>query len=274
MQIASIWRPRSSASPSSDSPRCETAASSPRGTPTRTLRASTCCATFGALLAAASRRTRGPGSRERSRWAMRRASSSSRRRSLTPSSVATPAEDVLVGTLEKGSSRVSVAVTRLCRDLDLRRRQHPKEVGRQPAARFPELQPHDLASARIEFPQTRVGLLGNRRARVVALEANPGDVRLGVVVSFDPHGHRLAPSPHGHDPRNERVIAIRVLVGDHETTSDDQPARLALVARPLAVALQQRRLDISTREAKLLRLVERVKRPANGARVCRHKPAE
>jgi hypothetical protein len=40
------------------------------------------------------------------------------------------------------------------------------------------------------------------------------------------------------------------------------------------MALQQSRLDILTREAKLLRLVERVKRPANGARVCRHKSAE
>jgi hypothetical protein len=45
-----------------------------------------------------------------------------------------------------------------------------------------------------------------------------------------------------------------VLVGDHETTSDDQPACLALVAPALAVTLQQRRLDIATGEAKLLAL--------------------
>jgi hypothetical protein len=39
------------------------------------------------------------------------------------------------------------------------------------------------------------------------------------------------------------------------------------------MTFQQRRLDISPREAELLRLVERVKRPTNGRGICRHEPA-
>jgi hypothetical protein len=39
------------------------------------------------------------------------------------------------------------------------------------------------------------------------------------------------------------------------------------------VTFEQSGLDIATREAKLLRLVEGVKRPMNRTRVCRHEPA-
>jgi hypothetical protein len=129
---------------------------------------------------------------------------------------------------------------RLGRDLDLRRREHAKEISRQLAARFPELQSYDLPGAWIEFSKTRVRLLGNSCVWVVALKANPGNVRLGVVVPVDPHVHRLAPPPHGHNPRNEQIVAIGMLVGNHETTSGDLPACAALVAPPLEVALQQR----------------------------------
>ena len=103
-------------------------------------------------------------------------------------------------------------------------------------------------------------------------QANPGDIRLGVVVPVDPHVHRLAPPPHGHNPRNQRILVIGMLVGDDKTTSSDQPARLALVAPTLAVTLQHRRLHVPAREAELLRLVERMKRPANGDGIYRHKP--
>jgi hypothetical protein len=54
-----------------------------------------------------------------------------------------------------------------------------------------------------------------------------------------------------------------VLVGNCETTSSDPPLRPADVASPLAVMCQQRRLDVEASEAKLLRLVERVERPAD-----------
>jgi hypothetical protein len=40
-----------------------------------------------------------------------------------------------------------------------------------------------------------------------------------------------------------------------------------------AAAFEQHRLDIPAREAELLRLVERVKRPTNGRGICRHEPA-
>lgn len=164
-------------------------------------------------------------------------------------------------------------IRELGRDLDLRWREHPKEVSRQLAARLPELQPYDLAGARIEFSEAYVGLLSHGVARVIVLEANPSDVGLGVVVPVDSHERRLASPPYGHNSRNLRIVAVRMLVGDNETTSGDEPARPPLVASPPAVTLQQRRLDITTREAELLRLVERVKRPANGCGFCRHKPA-
>ncbi len=54
-----------------------------------------------------------------------------------------------------------------------------------------------------------------------------------------------------------------MLIRDHEATRRYQPARLALVAPALVVTFQQRRLDIQTRVVKLLRLVERMKRPAD-----------
>src|ERR1700733_8965731 len=44
-------------------------------------------------------------------------------------------------------------------DLDLRRREHPKEIGRELAARLPELQTHDCPSSRVGVPETRGGLL-------------------------------------------------------------------------------------------------------------------
>jgi hypothetical protein len=54
-----------------------------------------------------------------------------------------------------------------------------------------------------------------------------------------------------------------VLIGDHETTSGDPPLRAARAAPALVMMRQQRRLDIQASEAKLVRLVERVKRPAD-----------
>jgi hypothetical protein len=65
-----------------------------------------------------------------------------------------------------------------------------------------------------------------------------------------------------------------MLVGDHEMTGGDAPARFALVALPLAVTLEQRRLYITARKTELLRLVECVQRPANGDGICRHVPAQ
>jgi hypothetical protein len=44
--------------------------------------------------------------------------------------------------------------------------------------------------ARIELAQTKLGLLGDDRRRVIALEAQPRDVGLLVVVAVDPHQHK------------------------------------------------------------------------------------
>lgn len=100
---------------------------------------------------------------------------------------------------------------RLGRDLDLRRRKHAKEISRQLAPRFPELQPYDLAGAWIEFSKTRVRLLGNSRVWVVALKANPGNVRLGVVVPFDPHVHR----PERSRPGSVEWVILDLLLEHH-----------------------------------------------------------
>jgi hypothetical protein len=55
-----------------------------------------------------------------------------------------------------------------------------------------------------------------------------------------------------------------MFVGDHEPPSGDSPSRLARVAPPLTMSLQQHRLDVMASESELLRLVECVKRPAHG----------
>jgi hypothetical protein len=82
-------------------------------------------------------------------------------------------------------------------------------------------------------------------------------------MAVDLHEYRLAPPPHGDNARDERIIAVWVLVGDHETASGDLPLRPACVAPPLAMMLKQCRLDVSASEAKLLRLVERVECPTD-----------
>jgi hypothetical protein len=130
-------------------------------------------------------------------------------------------------------------------------------------ARLPELQPYDLPCAGIEFPQARVGFLGHSRAGIVVLKANPSDVHLSVVVSVDPHDHKASAAATRHNPSNESILAIRMLIRDHQTTHGYQPTCLARVAPALVVTLQQRRLNIQARVAKLLRLVERMERPAN-----------
>jgi len=113
-------------------------------------------------------------------------------------------------------------------DLDLRRREHTKEISRQLAARLPELHPYDLPRARIEFPQARVGLLGDSSVRVVVLAANPSNVRLRVVVPIDSHSHRLASPPHGQ---------IRATRGSspsgYSYTITRRPAPTSQPARPL-----------------------------------------
>ena len=51
----------------------------------------------------------------------------------------------------------------------------------------PVLEPDDAALCRIELAQSELGLLGDDRGRVLALEAKPGDVGLLVVVAVDLH---------------------------------------------------------------------------------------
>jgi hypothetical protein len=96
--------------------------------------------------------------------------------------------------------------------------------------------------------------------RVVALEAYPGDVCLSVVVPVDPHFHRLALPPYGDNPRDVQILAVGVLVGGYETTSDDQSASLTPVAPSAAMTVQQLRLDVQAREAEPLLLAESVNR--------------
>jgi hypothetical protein len=156
------------------------------------------------------------------------------------------------------------------RDPNLWRRKHPKEICRKLSARLPELQPNDLPGAGIEFPQARVRLLSHNRARVVVLETHPGDISIGIVMTVDSHTYRLAPPPDRHNASHKRIVAIRVLVGNHEAAGHDLPRCLALVTPPFAVLGEQRRLDIMASEVELSRLVERVVGPADRDRVDGH----
>jgi hypothetical protein len=115
-------------------------------------------------------------------------------------------------------------------------------------ARLPKLQTHDLPRHRIEFPQPRIRLLAHSRTRVIALEADPRDIRVGVVVPFDPHGHRLAPTPDCDNTDDQWIIAVWVLVDDHDASSHDLPARLTGITTPLPVPTEYRGLYIGTSE--------------------------
>lgn len=84
------------------------------------------------------------------------------------------------------SLRSALAASRSGSDLDLRRRQHAKEVLWQPLARLPELQPDNRSSPRIEFAQSSLCLLRHNRARVIALKTHPGDIRVYGVVAVNP----------------------------------------------------------------------------------------
>jgi hypothetical protein len=81
-------------------------------------------------------------------------------------------------------------------------------------------------------------------------------------MAVDPHGKSLAPPPHCHDARNERIIPVRMLIDDHQTAGSDAPFGLALIALSLAVMPQDRRFNVVARESEPLRLLEGVRCPA------------
>jgi hypothetical protein len=134
------------------------------------------------------------------------------------------------------------------RDLDLRRWKHAQELRGQPTARLPKLQTHYVPCHRIEFPQPRIRLFAHSRARVIALEPNPRDIRIGVVVPFNPHNHRLAPTPDRDNTGGQWVIAVWVLVDNHDAPSHDFPARLAGITTPLPVPTEYSGLYIGASE--------------------------
>jgi hypothetical protein len=161
---------------------------------------------------------------------------------------------------------------RLGCNLHLWGRKHAKEVRRKPLTGLPELKTDDLTRRRINFPQARIGLLARSGARVIALEANPGNVRFGVIVPFDPHTHRLA-SPHRDHPGGQRIVPVWVLVYDHEACAYDLPGCLSRVASPFTVSIEHRSLNIAASKAELPCLVKSMKRPSYGDGVCRHDAA-
>jgi hypothetical protein len=150
------------------------------------------------------------------------------------------------------------------RDLDLRRRKHLQEVRRQPPAGLPKLQPDYLPCPWIEFSQTRLGLLRYSGVGIVALEPNPCDIRVGVVVAIDAHGHSLASPPERHDARSREILAVGMLVDHHEPPSHDLPVGAPSVAPPFVVAREHGRLYVVPSEPQSLCLVERMAGPANG----------
>jgi len=92
-------------------------------------------------------------------------------------------------------------------------------------------------------------------------------------MPFDPHCHRLAPTPDRDNTGDQWIIAVWVLVDDHDASSHDLPARLTGITAPLPVPVEYRGLHIGTSEPELPCLIEGMERPAHGARIGRHGPA-
>ena len=70
-------------------------------------------------------------------------------------------------------------------DAKLRRREHLQEIGGQRRAGLPVLESDDDAGGWIDLAQAGFDLLGDHGARVISLEAQPGDVGAGVVVAVE-----------------------------------------------------------------------------------------
>jgi integrase len=88
---------------------------------------------------------------------------------------------------EAGAAARIRRVIRSAGDAHRRRRQHRQQLVRQRLARTPELETDDLSCRRVEVAQAPGRLLGHDGAAVVALEAQPGDVGVAVVVAVDLH---------------------------------------------------------------------------------------
>jgi hypothetical protein len=65
-------------------------------------------------------------------------------------------------------------------------------------------------------------------------------------MPFDPHDHRLAPTPDRDNTGDQWIIAVWVLVDDHDASSHDLPARLTGITTPPPVPSEYRRLYIGT----------------------------
>jgi hypothetical protein len=81
------------------------------------------------------------------------------------------------------------------RDADRRRGKHSQQVAGQSLACLPVLEANDAAVRGVELAEAEVGLLGDDDVGVVVLEAEPRDVGLRVVVTFDLTVFMLAPPP-------------------------------------------------------------------------------
>lgn len=144
-----------------------------------------------------------------------------------------------------------------------RRRKKGEQIRRQPAARVPIFESNDLAGSGIQLPQTRLDFFRDDRLRVVALESEPRNVRICVVVAVDLHEFMLPPPPHGHDSCGVVITAIRMVV-DHDNAPDlNPPIARTRVANAGAVTLKHPSLDVCPRNAQDVRLDKRVLAPCD-----------
>src|SRR5215471_282301 len=112
-------------------------------------------------------------------------------------------------------------------------------------AGVPVLQADDVACFGINVAETGLNLLADHGRTVVALEAEPGDVGVGVVVTVDLHVRSLFVSPESDDACQRSIASIREVVEDHEAVRGDAPLGWAGVASSPVVVLEERVLDVA-----------------------------
>jgi hypothetical protein len=86
---------------------------------------------------------------------------------------------------DRGDYSAAAGSVGLARDGDRRRREHLQQICWQCFAGMPVLEPDEAAVARIVFTESEFGFCGDDGAWVVALEAQPCDVGMLVVVAVD-----------------------------------------------------------------------------------------
>src|SRR5215207_356578 len=78
-------------------------------------------------------------------------------------------------------------------------RQQRQQLAWEGRAGAPVLQADDASGGGVDLPQAGLGLLADDGLGVIALETQPGDVCVRVVMSVAVHEQRLAPAPERDD---------------------------------------------------------------------------